>query len=199
MSSRTPRPSSPAATRLVAMLPHDLLLLLRRWSWPVGWGLPIEEDRSVSLDDLKARVCAAIDARRDTIVGIAKEIATHPGDRLPRVQDGEARRQRVPRVRAGAARGAGGHRRPRRSPVQRGRPDRRDPRRARRARRRRTTRRRSGHGGGPRLRPQRPDRQHARARASGCSNRASSRSWPAGSSSSPSRPRSTSRSSTAST
>jgi len=32
----------------------------------------------VSLDDLKARVCAAIDARRDTIVGIAKEIATHP-------------------------------------------------------------------------------------------------------------------------
>ena len=32
----------------------------------------------MSLDDLKARVCAAIDARRDTIVGIAKEIATHP-------------------------------------------------------------------------------------------------------------------------
>jgi amidohydrolase len=32
----------------------------------------------VSLDDLKARVCAAIDARRDTIIGIAKEIATHP-------------------------------------------------------------------------------------------------------------------------
>jgi amidohydrolase len=30
------------------------------------------------LDDLKARVCAAIDARRDTIVGIAREIATHP-------------------------------------------------------------------------------------------------------------------------
>jgi amidohydrolase len=32
----------------------------------------------VSLDELKARVCAAIDARRDTIVGIAREIATHP-------------------------------------------------------------------------------------------------------------------------
>ena len=32
----------------------------------------------MSLDDLKARVCAAIDARRDTIVGIAREIATHP-------------------------------------------------------------------------------------------------------------------------
>jgi amidohydrolase len=32
----------------------------------------------VSLDDLKARVCAAIDARRDTIIGISKEIATHP-------------------------------------------------------------------------------------------------------------------------
>jgi amidohydrolase len=32
----------------------------------------------VTLDDLKARVCAAIDARRDTIVGIAREIATHP-------------------------------------------------------------------------------------------------------------------------
>lgn len=32
----------------------------------------------MSLDDLKARVCAAIDARRDTVVGIAKEIATHP-------------------------------------------------------------------------------------------------------------------------
>jgi len=32
----------------------------------------------VSLDDLKARVCAAIDARRDTVIGIAKEIATHP-------------------------------------------------------------------------------------------------------------------------
>jgi amidohydrolase len=30
------------------------------------------------LDDLKARVCAAIDARRETIVGIAREIATHP-------------------------------------------------------------------------------------------------------------------------
>jgi amidohydrolase len=32
----------------------------------------------VSLDDLKARVCAAIDARRDTIIGISKEIATQP-------------------------------------------------------------------------------------------------------------------------
>ena len=32
----------------------------------------------MSLDDLKARVCAAIDARRDTVIGIAKEIATHP-------------------------------------------------------------------------------------------------------------------------
>jgi amidohydrolase len=32
----------------------------------------------VTLDDLKARVCAAIDARRDTIIGIAREIATHP-------------------------------------------------------------------------------------------------------------------------
>ena len=32
----------------------------------------------MSLDDLKARVCAAIDARRDTIVGIAREIATQP-------------------------------------------------------------------------------------------------------------------------
>ena len=32
----------------------------------------------MSLDDLKARVCAAIDARRDTIIGISKEIATHP-------------------------------------------------------------------------------------------------------------------------
>jgi amidohydrolase len=32
----------------------------------------------VTLDDLKARACAAIDAQRDTIVGIAKEIAGHP-------------------------------------------------------------------------------------------------------------------------
>jgi amidohydrolase len=32
----------------------------------------------VTLDDLKARVLAAIDARRDTIVGIAREIASHP-------------------------------------------------------------------------------------------------------------------------
>ena len=32
----------------------------------------------MSLDELKARVCAAIDARRDTIIGISQEIATHP-------------------------------------------------------------------------------------------------------------------------
>src|SRR3954451_2815050 len=32
----------------------------------------------MSLDDLKARVCAAIDARRDTIVGISREIAAQP-------------------------------------------------------------------------------------------------------------------------
>ncbi len=32
----------------------------------------------MTLDDLKARACAAIDAQRDTIVGIAKEIAGHP-------------------------------------------------------------------------------------------------------------------------
>src|SRR4051812_14751798 len=32
----------------------------------------------MSLDDLKARVCAAIDARRDTIVGISREIASQP-------------------------------------------------------------------------------------------------------------------------
>src|SRR3954467_1095647 len=32
----------------------------------------------MSLDDLKARVCAAIDARRDTIIGISREIAAQP-------------------------------------------------------------------------------------------------------------------------
>ena len=32
----------------------------------------------MSLDDLKAGVCAAIDARRDTIVGISREIASQP-------------------------------------------------------------------------------------------------------------------------
>lgn len=32
----------------------------------------------MSLDDLKARVCAAIDARRDTIIGTAREIARQP-------------------------------------------------------------------------------------------------------------------------
>jgi amidohydrolase len=33
---------------------------------------------SMSIDDLKAAACAAIDARRDYLIGIAKEIAGHP-------------------------------------------------------------------------------------------------------------------------
>jgi hypothetical protein len=156
------------------------------------------EEGFVSLDDLKARVCAAIDARRDTIVGIAKEIATHP--------ETGYREFKTAKVVANAFREFGLE--PREGLAVTGvRAD------------------LPSSGDGPTVAilgeldalvvadNPRPTRRPARSTpaattprsaacsgpGSGCSNRASSRSLPAGLSSSPCRPRSTSRSSTAST